>query len=97
MSFRTNNFKFFKGKQIKLPTQSRFNTLVNHQRTPQRYTHMYRSSIPRSEIPDDIYSHIIDDIERRLHREIGTHLVEINHDIIYQDENGFTLRSETFF
>jgi hypothetical protein len=97
MSSLTNNFKFFIGKKINLPTQGMFNTLVNHQRTPQRYTYMYGSSIPRNEIPDEIYRYIIYDIERRLHQLVGTDLININHEIINQDENGFRIRSETFY
>jgi hypothetical protein len=97
MSSLTNNFRFFKGKKLDLVSSTRFNTLVNHQRTPQRYTHMYRSSIPRSEIPEDIYVYIINDIERRLYQESGNVIGRIQHEIISQDELGFTLRSELFF
>lgn len=90
-----NKFKFFRKNGIEVPDSNRFRNLVDNPIV--RYSHMYRSSIPRNELPEDIYNFIVEDIERRLYQESGNVLGRIQHEIISQDELGFTLRSELFF
>lgn len=63
--------------------------------TTQIYTEMVRMNIPLNEMTEDQLNHIKLNNEQKLITQI-TDTLDIRHEIIYQDENGFTLRTELF-
>lgn len=89
------NFKFFRGKELNLPDQGRFNFLIEHR--PRRRTHqlMYRSSMPRNQMSDEIYNEIIRYNIQRLREEAGYN-GDVQFELISSDHYGFTLRFEIF-
>jgi hypothetical protein len=102
------NFKFLNQvdeNDAIIPTNERFNELVDYQirrevvfvpsETTQIYTEIVRMNIPLNEMTEDQLNHIKLNNEQKLITQI-TDTLDIRHEIIYQDENGFTMRSELF-
>ena len=63
--------------------------------TTQIYTEMLRMNIPLNEMTEDHLNQIKLNNEQKLIAQI-TDTLDIRHEIIYQDGNGFTLRTELF-
>ena len=56
---------------------------------------MYRMNVPLNEMTEDQLNHIKISQERVLMENLSNTL-DFRHDVIHQDENGFTLRTELF-
>ena len=102
------NFKFFNtidDDDALEPNLHRFRELVDYQtrrevvfvpsETTQIYTEMYRMNVPLNEMTEDQLNHIKISQERVLMENLSNTL-DFRHDVIHQDENGFTLRTELF-
>lgn len=100
-------FRFFQKRQLNLPAQDRFMELVNHMnqipdepehirgRHPQNYTVQMRMDIPLNRFSEDHRNHLKQQQERLLIENLSETL-DFRHEVIYQDEFGFTLRTELF-
>lgn len=89
------NFKFFHGKQLNLPTQGRFDFLINHQRR-QRHRLSFRSSIPRDQLPDYIFDQIMEDNVATLRNQVNYH-GDVQSYIHGDEDGGFTIIFEIFY
>jgi hypothetical protein len=63
--------------------------------TTQIYTQIIRVELPFNQVTEDHLNQLKISNENMLFNQISDTL-DIRHEIIYQDENGFTLRSELF-
>ena len=87
------------------PNVDRFNELVDYQRrtemvfvpseTTQIYTEMYRMNVPINEMTETDLNHFKISQERVILERISNTL-DFRHEIIHQDGNGFTLRTELY-
>jgi hypothetical protein len=100
------DFKFFSVvNENNLLEPARFNELVEYIRTtpidfiptepPQIHTQMLRMNIPINEMTEDRLNHLKISQERRMLEELSDTL-DFRHEVIHQDEFGFTLRSELY-
>lgn len=102
------NFKFLSSvddEDAVEPNVDRFRELVDYQRRtemvfvptepPQIYTEMLRMSTPINEMTETDLNRFKISQERVILERISNTL-DFRHEIIHQDENGFTLRSELY-
>ena len=91
------NFKFFHGKQLDLPTQGRFDFLINYQQRPrQRYRLSFRSAIPRDQLPDHIFDQIVEDNVATLRNQVNYH-GDVQSYIHEYEDGGFIMIFEIFY
>ena len=103
------NFKFLSSvddEDAVEPNLDRFRELVDYQRrtemvfvpseTTQIYTEMLRMNVPINEMTETDLNLFKISQERVILERISNTL-DFRHEIIHQDENGFTLRTELFF
>jgi hypothetical protein len=64
-------------------------------RHPQIYTQMLRMNIPLNEMDSTQLDHLRMGQERKLMESI-TETLDFRHSIVYQDEHGFTIRTELY-
>ena len=91
------NFKFFHGKQLNLADNVRFNNLVNHRSISNRYSYMYRSSIPRNQLSDELFNEMVEQGINRIRRDSGILYGNVQWDFIDAFEEGFGIRFQIFY
>jgi hypothetical protein len=87
------------------PNLDRFHELIGYQRrteidilpteTPQIYTQIIRVELPINQMSEDHLNHLKISNQSILLNQISDTL-DFRHEIIHQDENGFTLRTELY-
>jgi len=66
-----------------------------HSETPQIYTQIIRVELPINEMTEDHLNHLKISNENMIFNQISDTL-DFRHEIIHQDEFGYTLRTELF-
>jgi len=86
------NFKFFNT----INENDAIEPIVPYQtQTPQIYTQMFRMEIPLNQLSEDQRNHLKISNENMILNQLSNTL-DFRHEVIHQDENGFTLRTELF-
>ena len=88
--------------ELDLLGRQRFNELASfipdepiQTQTPQIYTQMFRMEIPLNQLSEDQRNHLKISNENMILNQLSNTL-DFRHEVIHQDENGFTLRTELF-
>lgn len=91
--------------ELNLLGRQRFNELASfipdepmvpyQSETPQVYTQMFRMEIPLNQLSEDQRNHLKISNENMILNQLSNTL-DFRHEVIHQDENGFTLRTELF-